>query len=292
MNYVPFHVGDWDTSTRLLSPSEKGVYIDLLMLYYSLERPLMRSECDRIARAYAEADKEALEYVLDRFFDREGDTYVHHRCEAEIATMREKSAKAAKSAKARWDKRIKPSAKVQAVQTNVQEGCKTDAGAMQTQCERICERSADALLTNNQEPITNTYNPLTPLQGELLSVEKPIEEKPKAKRQWQGVMTDRPDDVTEEHWDQWMPIRKLKNRPVTEAAIERMRREAAKAGLTLDQAVVKCIENGWAGFEARYLENQKARQGGIERLGNSNPSDYLPNSKLKRQECRKYTPGI
>ena len=101
MNYVQFHVGDWDSSTRLLSPLEKGVYIDLLMLYYSVERPLMRSECERISRAYAPEEKAALEYVLDRFFHREGDVYAHRRCDEEIAKAAEKSEKAAKSAQAR-----------------------------------------------------------------------------------------------------------------------------------------------------------------------------------------------
>lgn len=275
MNYVPFHVGDWDTSTRLLSPSEKGVYIDLLMLYYSLERPLMRSECDRIARAYADSDKEALEYVLDRFFDREGDTYVHHRCEAEIAAMREKSAKAAKSAKARWDRHIKASAKVQAVQTHVQQGCKTDAGAMQTQCERICERSADALLTNNQEPITNTYNPLTPLQGEMAAEEKP-------KRTKKSTDVQKPEDVSDQTWEDFKTLRKSKRAPITPTVIEGYRGEAKKAGITLDEAMRFSIRQGYQGFKADWYRNQQQ----------NDRSEYLPNSKFKRQECRKYTRGI
>ena len=137
MNYVQFHIGDWDSSTRLLSPVEKGIYIDLLMLYYSLERPLMRSECDRIARAYATEEKAALEYILDRFFDLDGESYVHARCEKEIAVCREKSEKAAKSAKSRWLK--------------VQSQCERNANAVQTQCQGNA----------NQEPITNNQEVTT-----------------------------------------------------------------------------------------------------------------------------------
>lgn len=131
MNYVQFHVGDWDSSTRLLSPLEKGVYIDLLMLYYSLERPLMRSECDRIARAYADEEKTALEYVLERFFKFDGESYVHERCDKEIANCREKSEKAAKSAKSRWSK--------------MQTQSERNTNAVRTQCDSNA----------NQEPITN-----------------------------------------------------------------------------------------------------------------------------------------
>nr|DAH48520.1 MAG TPA: Protein of unknown function (DUF1376) [Caudoviricetes sp.] len=155
MNYVQFHVGDWDSSTRLLSPLEKGVYIDLLMLYYSVERPLMRSECERISRAYAPEEKAALEYVLDRFFHLEGEVYSHRRCDEEIAKAAEKSEKAAKSAKARWNKAGKGSSVVNSAAVAVQKECKRSSDAYADGMRMHSERSADGMLTNNQEPITN-----------------------------------------------------------------------------------------------------------------------------------------
>lgn len=155
MNYVQFHVGDWDSSTRLLSPLEKGIYIDLLMLYYSLERPLMRSECERISRAYAPNEKIALKYVLDRFFHLEGEVYSHRRCDEEIAKAAEKSEKAAKSAKARWNKAGKGSSVVNSAAVAVQKECKRSSDAYADRMRMHSERSADGMLTNNQEPITN-----------------------------------------------------------------------------------------------------------------------------------------
>lgn len=155
MNYVQFHVGDWDSSTRLLSPLEKGVYIDLLMLYYSVERPLMRSECERISRAYAPEEKAALEYVLDRFFHREGDVYAHRRCDEEIAKAAEKSEKAAKSAQARWNKGSRGKKASDANANDMKNGCTCNADADANGMQTHSERNADAMLTNNQEPITN-----------------------------------------------------------------------------------------------------------------------------------------
>lgn len=155
MNYVQFHVGDWDSSTRLLSPLEKGIYIDLLMLYYSLERPLMRSECERIARAYAPNEKIALKYVLDRFFHLEGEVCSHRRCDEEIAKAAEKSEKAAKSAKARWNKAGKGSSVVNSAAVAVQKECKRSSDAYADGMRMHSERSADGMLTNNQEPRTN-----------------------------------------------------------------------------------------------------------------------------------------
>lgn len=152
MNFVDFHVGDWGTSTRLLSPLEKGVYIDLLMLYYSLERPLMRTECDRIARAYATDEKAALEYVLDRFFDFDGECYKHARCEKEIAVFREKSAKAAKSAKSRWEK--------------VRQQSERNANAVQTQCEGNATQypvPSTQEITTTKEKVEKEKAPRAPL---------------------------------------------------------------------------------------------------------------------------------
>ena len=37
-----------------------------------------------------------------------------------------------------------------------------------------------------------------------------------------------------------------------------MQREAAKAGITLADAVRICAENGWQGFRAEYLERRKS----------------------------------
>ena len=57
MLFFPFHIGDWITGTKLMSAVEKGVYIDLLTYYYSVERPITEDECRRIARAYAGAEQ-------------------------------------------------------------------------------------------------------------------------------------------------------------------------------------------------------------------------------------------
>lgn len=156
MNFVQFHIGDWDSSTRLLSPLEKGVYIDLLFLYYSLERPLMRSECDRIARAYATEEKNALEYILGRFFMADGDSYRHQRCDKEIAATRSKSVKAAASAKARWDRQKANEAHRKVTDSQMQSECVKHANASETHMQNECERNADGMLTDNRKPITIT----------------------------------------------------------------------------------------------------------------------------------------
>lgn len=155
MNFVQFHIGDWDSSTRLLSPLEKGVYIDLIFLYYSLERPLMRSECERISRAYTDEEKNALTYILSRFFMVDGDSYRHQRCDKEIAATRSKSAKAAASAKARWERQKANDEHEKVVPGKDADLCEMDANAYEAHMQNERERNAGAMLTDNRKPITN-----------------------------------------------------------------------------------------------------------------------------------------
>lgn len=54
----------------------------------------------------------------------------------------------------------------------------------------------------------------------------------------------------------WLSLRKKKRAPVTETAVDGIRREAAKASLSLHAALAMCCERGWQGFKAEWAENQ------------------------------------
>ena len=155
MLFFPFHIGDWITGTKLMSAIEKGVYIDLLTYYYSVERPITEDECRRIARAYAGAEQDAMQYVLQNHFAYVDGTYVHKKCEEIISQTLEKQAdiseKKRKAARARWNKEkqgIRPD------QQNAPVDARAYAGAEQMQS--TC--NTDAMLTNNHKPITKNIN--------------------------------------------------------------------------------------------------------------------------------------
>lgn len=147
MNYVQFHIGDWESGTRLLTPLEKGIYIDLLMLYYSTERPILRSYFDRITRGYTDDERKAFDYVVSRYFEERDDGFHNARCDEEIAKAAEKSEKARKSIQSRWNKAAKgPASSVLDTPSKPNES--TDAIRTNN------ERNTDVLLTKNQEPGT------------------------------------------------------------------------------------------------------------------------------------------
>ena len=70
----------------------------------------------------------------------------------------------------------------------------------------------------------------------------------------------RPQDVPEQVWSDWSTLRKQLRAPVTETAIDGIRREAGRAGITLTEALQTCCANGWRGFKAEWLRKRGETQ--------------------------------
>lgn len=157
MIYFRFHIGDWEQKTRLLSPIEKGIYVDLLTYYYSTEHPIVRSNYERITRGYTEEEKKAADYVLSTFFTEKDGCYYNKRCEEEIAAWQEKSSKSKKSIKARWDrekKRISNNRKDSDEQSD--DDSIDDTNVCTNEDTNVCTNDdTDGILTINHKPITN-----------------------------------------------------------------------------------------------------------------------------------------
>ena len=68
----------------------------------------------------------------------------------------------------------------------------------------------------------------------------------------------KPDSVSQASWDAWMEIRKSKGvKKFSQYALELFQKNVEKAGLTLSQAIDKCISRNWAGFDSEWLEKDK-----------------------------------
>ena len=70
------------------------------------------------------------------------------------------------------------------------------------------------------------------------------------------------DRVDPDHLRDWLAYRKARRSPVSPTVIKAMQREAAKANLTIAQAVQICAERPWIGFKAEYLDNPRSQQAG------------------------------
>ena len=132
MNFYPFHIGDYAAHTRHLSFMEDLAYRRLIDQYYLDESPL-KGEPSLIARRIGMSDFSSdVQYILEVFFEKEGDLWVSKRCDDEIAKYR------LKANSARNANRIK-SEKKSALKSEM-------------------KSEPNQLLTKNHEPITNNQD--------------------------------------------------------------------------------------------------------------------------------------
>lgn len=108
MNHYPRHIGDWRSATYNLTRVQRDIYSALLDTYYDKEQPLT-ADMDMLAEDHGcrtVEERDALAYILRRYFKRDGAAWRHERCDEEIAAfhnlinVRSKAGKASGSARA------------------------------------------------------------------------------------------------------------------------------------------------------------------------------------------------
>ena len=85
-------------------------------------------------------------------------------------------------------------------------------------------------------------------------VEKPKKAKPSKADAWKALLAE--NGIVGQLADDYIAIRLAKNAPLTATAMEGLKREAVKAGMTLEQAITYSTEQGWQGFKAEWLLNK------------------------------------
>lgn len=133
MNYYKRHLGDYAKDTRHLSLAEHGAFCLLLDYYYATERPIPDDRCERIANAYADAERQAVRNVLREFFVETPDGWRNSKADAVIGEAQAKSLKAKESADSRWHR----------------EQCERNANASKTHSDG--NASHKPLATNHKE---------------------------------------------------------------------------------------------------------------------------------------------
>lgn len=73
-------------------------------------------------------------------------------------------------------------------------------------------------------------------------------------------------DLVDKHVDEqvakeFLAIRRKKRAPLTPLALEGICREAGRAGMTLGDALRRCVERGWQGFEASWVAQARGSPG-------------------------------
>ena len=89
MNYFRLHIGDYIRDASHLSLLEHGVYLRLLQVYYTREKPIPHDERHRLVGARSREERAAVDAVLKEFFGLVDDLWMQARCDREIAEARE-----------------------------------------------------------------------------------------------------------------------------------------------------------------------------------------------------------
>lgn len=86
--------------------------------------------------------------------------------------------------------------------------------------------------------------------------EKRREEKKEREIQVRAAALTPPVGVSDSVWNDFLKIRRAKKAPMTAAALDGIRREAEKAGWSLEEVLTECCVRGWQGFKAEWVADK------------------------------------
>lgn len=219
MRHYPHHISDFNNATRHLTRLERGIYRDLIELYYETEKPLIIDVAEVARRIIANELSTDVERMLNEFFTKTPDGWYHTRCDQEIAKYHGNTSQRALAGKASAaQKALKKQQALNGKSTDVET-------PLNEEPTRI----------HNQEPKTVNQEPIK-------------EEGERAKA------LARPDDVELQVWTDWVKLRKAKKAPVTETVLKAARKEAALAGMELGAFLEVWCARGSQGLSADWLK--------------------------------------
>jgi len=237
LHYYQFNIGDYASHTRHLSLLEDLAFRRLLDAYYLHERPLNACSTSVARQIGMRDNKDEVESVLSEFFTLTDEGWVNKRADDEIATYHGKREQASKAGKASAEKRW--------LHTRLSDEPVISHGRSTDVQRTLHDRSTDVQPNINHKPITNNQettknkNIHSRFDAHLFLSEQGVEE---------NLIAD------------WMTLRRAKKLPLTETAINGVKREATKAGLLLADAITICCERGWGGFKAEWLDELKLKE--------------------------------
>lgn len=159
--------------------------------------------------------------------------------------------------------------------------------------KRYRERKKQAEADGDMPDVTDCNVTVTPpdtdTDTEDLSNDKsiPAPEKSSSHRKTSPPV-ERPDDVQPDVWGDFLRLRKQKRAVVTQTALDGLRREAGKAGYSLNDALSECCARGWTGFKAEWVENNQKGAGNAKtgQFGRNDGFKGAGNPRGKHERAR------
>lgn len=229
MHYYQFHIGDYASHTRHLSLMEDLAFRRLLDFYYLHEKPILQRD---VARQIGMRDQEQdVLTVLNEFFISTDDGFVSPRADKEIKDYKEHQAKSA------WGAFLRDHKELTHLASKELFIAKFISGEHKQYIETLIEHHVPMMGTSS----TNDATTPTPTPTN----HKPIEKK--------ATVVATPDGVSEIVWHDFVKHRKAKKAQITQTVIDGIRREAQKAGWTLEDALRETVVRNWQSFKADWV---------------------------------------
>lgn len=236
MHYYRFNIKTYQAATAHLKPLEDLAYRRLIDYYMDTEKPI-DADLSRLARRLRTTVK-TIELILEEFFFLQSDGWHNEFCDAEIASYHAQAEKNKKNGQ-KGGRQRKASEALQTLENENPVGYEWDASGNPSESQKNPNKEPR---TKNQEQTTNK-NTTPRKRDESVSVDYLISV---------GCEAQAARD--------WLAIRKTKKLPLTQTALKTIQSEADKAGVTLANAIEIAASNSWAGFKARWLQNQAAQE--------------------------------
>ena len=115
---------------------------------------------------------------------------------------------------------------------------------------RVCEKPASLRTEAIEEEL-----PLEEPKEQETSVSKKQIVEPKPKREAKDQRLQKPEELTDEFWQDFLAYRKQKKAPVTERVVSLLRKEAKTAGWKLEEVINEMMVRNWTGFKADWVKD-------------------------------------
>lgn len=104
------------------------------------------------------------------------------------------------------------------------------------------------------DPLHGCARPLAPMTPEppLTIIEPSIKEI--INKEKPDLLRESMPEVTDQTFKDFLKLRKAKKAPLTIRAIDGIKNEAIKAGISLEAALIECCARGWVGFKADWYQ--------------------------------------
>ena len=216
MNFYKKHIGDFNNATRHLTRVERSLYSDAIELYYDTES-VLTSDIKKLERLLlAQSDEE--KSALKTVLD-------------EYFVLNEDGYFHKRCDEEIGIYRANVSAKARAGIAS--------ANARKQKATRVEHAfNKHSTLVHNHKPLTTNHKPVT--------INKHIQ--PRALLEAENI----PKNIIND----FIAIRKVKKLPITQSAIDGIKKEALKLNYTLLQAIEICCAESWAGFKADWVLNK------------------------------------